>query len=119
MLTTFVKDTRTLLGEDCPLLLACTAESALGTNTQVYGGNPLTFGASVASPLLTANVKESVEKMVLRTQVLDPKPALTPMLSADSLSARQVADAVAACVSGGADSFILYHPNGDYNFGAY
>lgn len=115
-LTAFVRDTRTLLGEDCPLLLSCTAESALGTATQIYGGNPLTFGAAAVSPALSSNIKESVEKMVLRTQVLDPKPALAPLLSADGLTAGQIADAVTACVSGGADSFILYQSEGQYDF---
>lgn len=119
VLTAFINETRTLLGEDCLLLLACTGDSALGTNTQVYGGNPLTFGATVVSPLLTAKIEESVEKMILRTQVLDSKPVLAPMLSADSLTAKQVADAITAYVAGGADSFILYHSEGQYDFSAY
>lgn len=119
VLTAFVKKTRTLLGTDCPLLLGCTAESALGTATQVYGGNPLTFGADIASPLLTSKVQESVEKMVLRTQVLEQKPTLAPMLATHGLSAKQISDAVSACVEGGTDSFILYHPEGSYDFASY
>ena len=119
VLTTFVAKARTALGTDCPLLLACTAESALGTNTQIYGGNPLTFGADVASPLLTSKVKESVEKMALRTQVIAQKPDLAPMLKTDSLTAAKVNDAISACVQGGANGFILYHTEGVYDFSAY
>lgn len=118
-LSAFVQETRTLLGEDCPLLLACTAESALGTNTQVYGGNPLTFGAAVASPLLTAQIEESVEKMILRTQVLEQKPTLAPMLKTVGLTATQVDDAISACIRGGAESFILFDHEGYYEFSAY
>lgn len=118
-LTAFVEEARTRLGEDCPLLLACTADSALGTATQVYGGNPLTFGATVVSPLMSSRVKESVEKMLLRTQVLEPKPALAPMLSVDGLTAKQVTDSLTACAAGGTDSFILYSPDGRYDFASY
>ena len=119
VLTAFVEKTRTLLGADCPLLLACTAESALSTNTQVYGGNPLTFGATITSPLLTSKVKESVEKMILRTQVLEKKPILAPLLAADELTAAKVKDAISACVQGGAKSFIVYAIDGQYDFAAY
>ncbi|MBR3778847.1 MAG: hypothetical protein IKL13_03875 [Clostridia bacterium] len=118
-LATFVAKTRTLLGTNCPLMLACTAESALGTDTKVYGGNPLTFGATIASPTLTSKVKESVEKMILRTQVLEEKPTLAPLLMADSLTTGQVNDAISACVKGGVKSFILYHSEGSYDFSSY
>lgn len=118
-LTAFVAATRSLLGADYPLLLTCTAESALGTATQIYGGNPLTFGASMVSPLLSSNVQESVEKMLLRTQVLEEKPALAPVLKTIGLTAEQVSDAIAACLKGGAKDFILFDHEGYYEFSAY
>lgn len=121
VLALFTEKTRKALGEDCPLLLTCTAESALGTATQVYGGNPLTFGATMASPVLSygADIQESVKKMILRTQVLEKKPTVTPMLRTDDLAAAQVNDAIGGIVTGGTDSFILYAADGQYDFTAY
>lgn len=120
-LAAFVGRVRTLLGADCPLLLGCTAESALGSETQIYGGNPLTFGATAAAPLLSysGDIRESVEKMILRTQVLTDKPTLTPMLETAGLSAAQVNDAIGGVIVGGTDSFILYAADGAYDFSAY
>lgn len=120
-LTAFVGRIRNLLGADCPLLLGCTAESALGTETQIYGGNPLTFGATAASPLLSydAHIRESVEKMILRTQVLEQKPTLTPVLSIADLTAAKINDAIGGVIAGGTDSFILYTADGNYDFASY
>lgn len=118
ILTAFVEKTRARLGDDCPLLLGCTTKSALGTDTKVYGANPLTFGPSVASPALSSDVKASVEKMLLRTQVLEQKPALAPMLMMADATADEANAAIAACVAGGANSFILVTPE-DADFSAY
>lgn len=120
VLSLFVKKARTALG-DCPVMLCCTGESALGTATKVYGGNPLTFGAAVASPILSKDVQASVEKMILRTQVLPEadKPLLAPLLSTAGLTAGQVNEQMAFCRAGGAQQFILYTPDGHYDFGGY
>lgn len=143
VLSLFVDKARTALG-DCPLLLACTAESALGTATQVYGGNPLTFGATMASPTilpgslpakikvgentivndqnnLQQTVQNLVNQMVLRTKVLaeNKQPAITPFLQVAGYSATQVQQEIAGCLAGGATDYILYHPDGQYDFGAY
>ena len=120
LLSAFVATTRTMLGADCPLLLGCTANNDV-TNAKLYGGNPLTFGPTIASPLLSSKVQESVEKMVLRTQVLEEskKPLLTPMLPISNLTATKVNDTLSACIQGGANGFILYHPDGKYDFAAY
>ena len=121
VLALFTDKVRKALGEDCPLLLTCTAESALGTATQVYGGNPLTFGATMASPVLSysADIQESVKKMILRTQVLEKKPTVTPMLRTDGLAAAQVTEAVGSIVTAGTNHFILYAADGRYDFAAY
>lgn len=118
-LTAFVAKMRSRLGEDCPVLLGCTAESALGNDTKCYGGNPLTFGATFASPALTNEVQASVEKMILRTQVLESKPDLVPMLMMDTVTVKEANAAIAACIAGGADSFILVPPAGNYDFSGY
>lgn len=118
-LTAFVAAMRTRLGDDCPVILSCTEKGALATDTKVYGGNPLTFGPAMVSPQLTAKVQESVEAMLLRMQVLDDKPDLVPMLKTIGLTAKQVNDTISACVSGGAESFILFDHEGYYEFSAY
>ena len=121
VLALFVSKVEQRLGEECPVILACTGESALGTATQIYGGNPLTFAPAMAAPALSDKVQESVEAMILRTKVMaaDEKPALSPLLEINGRSAAQVKQMMADCTAGGADSFILYHPKGDYDFGAY
>lgn len=119
ILAAFVSRIRNELGTDCPLLLGCSEKGALGTDTKIYGGNPLTFGATVAAPCLSGKFQESVEKMMLRTQVLEDKPLLAPMLKTIGLTAKQVSDAITACTKGGAESFILFDHEGYYEFSAY
>lgn len=137
----FVQRAREKLGEEYPLLLCCTAESALGTATQVYGGNPLTFGSTVASPLilpgslpksikvgettiqntpetLQQTVQALVAQMALRIKVVAKAPTLTPFLQAEGYTAEQIRQEIAGCIAGGAESYILYHPNGQYDFSA-
>lgn len=118
-LTAFVGRARTALGTDCPLLLGCTEKGALGTDTKAYGGNPLTFGPAVAAPTLSSASKGAVEKMLLRTQVLEQKPTLAPLLVVDGSSVGKVNDAIVACVQGGAKDFILYDADGQYAFASY
>ena len=118
-LAAFVTAMRTRLGDDCPVMLSCTEKGALGTDTKIYGGNPLTFGSTIAAPCLSGKFQESVEKMMLRTQVLEDKPLLAPMLKTIGLTAKQVSDAISACAKGGADSFILFDHEGYYEFSAY
>ncbi len=119
-LTAFIADTRSALGDACPMLLGCTSASALATDTKVYGGNPLTFGSTVACPTITTKVQDAVEQMILRVQGPDiGDTALSPLLPIADLTAKQVSETLAACVSGGTNSFILYHPDGTYDFAAY
>ena len=122
VLTLFVSKTKKRLGKNCPLIVACTGESALGDATQVYGGNPLTFAPTMAAPALSGEgVQEAVKTMILRTKVMEDadKPALSPLLDIESLSTKQVKALIKKCTAGGADSYILYHPKGSYDFGAY
>lgn len=143
VLALFVDKVRTALG-DCPFMLACTAESALGTATHVYGGNPLTFAPTIASPAilpgqlpakikvgdtvvqntpdtLQKTVEALVHQMVLRTKVLaeDQQPSIAPFLQVSGYTAAQVQQEIAGCTAGGADSYILYSPDGRYDFSAY
>ena len=143
ILTAFVNKATALLGADCPVLLSCTADSALGSNTLVYGNNPLTFAPSIAAPLLLtgdmkatvtvgnetlqntpdtlgATVQAMVNQMSLRIKVMsaDKQPKLAPWLQAYDYTAAQIKAAIDGCIAGGADSFILYNPNGQYDFAA-
>ena len=143
VLSLFVEKARTALG-DCPVMLTCTAESALGTATQVYGGNPLTFGSQMASPTilpasmatkikvgettvqntpdnLQQTVQTLVNQMILRTKVLaeGKQPTIAPFLQVAGYTAAQVKQEITGCIAGGADNYILYNPNGQYDFGAY
>ena len=117
VLTAFVATMRTRLGDDCPVMLSCTEKGALATDTKIYGGNPLTFGSAMAAPQLTSKIKESVEAMLLRIQVLKEKPDLVPMLMMKDATAKECSDAMTACVQGGAESFILVSE--DYHFDSY
>lgn len=141
ILTTFIAKARTLLGDACPVMLSCTADSALGTNTLAYGANPLTFAPTAAAPaLLTGEMKSTltvgaetvqntpdnlgptvqalVNQMALRIKVMaaDKQPTLTPWLQAYDYTPAQIKAAMEGCAAGGADSFILYNPNGSYDF---
>lgn len=146
VLALFVERTRETLGEDCPLLLNCTTEGALalGTATAIYGGNPLTLAPTMACPtILPAQLPETIKlgetvvqntpdalqqtvqalvaQMILRTKVLaeDQRPAFAPLLQVADYTPEQVKQEIAGCIAGGADSYILYHPNGQYDFAAY
>lgn len=120
VLTAFVKEAEALLGDGCPVILSCTADSARGEKTQVYGGNPLTFGATAAAPVLTAQEDTAgiIRQMATRIKVIakEDQPLLTPVLQAENLSAATLKALVTACAEGGADSYILYAPSGVYDF---
>ena len=143
VLALFVSKVRTALG-DCPVILSCTAQSALGSNTQVYGNNPLTFSPTMAAPQIlpstlpaslkvgdttVANnpddlqplVETLVKQMILRTKVMEAgkQPTLVPYLQAEGYSAPQITAQISGCLAGGVDNYILYDPTGSYDFGAY
>ena len=142
-LTAFVLATREALGDTCPVMLSCTAEGALGTATQVYYGNPRTFGADMLCPTifpadlpakikvgkttventpdtLQPTVKAMVSQMILLTKVLkDDAPTVTPWLQVDGYTAAQVTAEITGCQEGGSECYILYSPKGNYDFNAY
>lgn len=146
VLALFVDKVQQTLGADCPVLMGCTTEGALalGTATLIYGGNPLTFAPDVACPAilpaqlpatikvgetvvqntpdaLEQTVQTLVAQMVLRTKVLaeEQQPTFAPFLQVADYSAQQVKQEIAGCIAGGAESYILYNPTGQYDFAAY
>lgn len=120
ILTAFVEQMGQMLGDTCPVILACTADSALGEKTQVYGGNPLTFGASAAAPILDTqgNVAEAIHQMTTRIKVIDKdrQPLLSPILQAENLTNEALKTLIKACADAGTDQYILYAPSGAYDF---
>ena len=135
-LTAFIQEAQELLGDHCPVILACTGESAQGEKTQVYGGNPLTFGADATAPLLRADdvtaadgqtaeealaaaIQAKVHQMLTRIKVVEgDKTVLTPMLDTTGLDASGIRPLLSGCKAGGADSYILSAPDGQYDFAA-
>ena len=141
ILTAFVDKVQAALGSDCPVLLGAEAEASLGTDTTVYGGNPLTFGADQAVPRIKLtsmpasitigesvisispdkpreSVEAAVHHMVLRLKVAEGSTTLTPWLHTDDLSAADLKAQLEGCKSGGTEAFILYHTKGKYDFTA-
>ncbi len=142
VLTAFINKTRTMLGDSCPVILSCTANSTLGTDTVVYGDNPLTFTSDIVSPLLLTGsmpatitvggesiqntpdtlettIKALVNQINVRIKVIDQnKPMLTPWLQANDYTPAQIKSAINGCIAGGTENYILYHPDGIYDFAA-
>lgn len=120
ILSAFVKEAEELLGDHCPVILSCTADSARGEKTQVYGGNPLTFGATAAAPILNTQGDTAglIRQMATRIKVIakEDQPLLAPMLQAENLSAATLKGLISACAEGGTDSYILYAASGVYDF---
>lgn len=118
-LTAFITAARQLLGDTCPVMLAHSADSALGNKTQVYGGNPLTFGATFASPMLNGVADEAtIHQMATRIKVIEQakQPTLAPILPyTDAASAKQSID---ACTAQQVTSYILHAADGRYDFSA-
>ncbi len=122
ILTAFVNETEELLGDTCPVILACTGDSAKGENTHVYGGNPLTFGAAVTAPVLNTqtDIAAAVKQMATRIKVIDEdhQPLLTPILQAETGNTADLNTLLATCEENGANGYILYIPSGTYDFSA-
>lgn len=141
ILTLFVDKAQKALGNDCPVILSCTGLGALGVKTHEYGNNPLTFGPDGAAPFILpsslpksirmgetviTNAADSVQQTVqalvsqmnLRIKVIpkDKQPGLIPWLQAENYSAEQIQQEIAGCRAAGTESYILYHPDGRYDF---
>lgn len=120
-LTAFVTEAKQLLGEDCPVLLSCTGDSALGENTKVYGANPLTFGADTVAPVVTVGeeLNTHVRQMVARIKLLGTaQPQLAPLLTVENIPGAELKALMTACQESGTEAYILYADNGEYPFSA-
>ncbi len=144
VLTTFVSKAVAAM-DGGRVLLASPGLAALGNDTTVYGGNPLTFGASAVAPIvmpstlgnrLTAGtqtvdnpaanpfaaVSAALAQMQLRLQVIeqDMRPDLVPWLQGYDCTTAEMNEQIRAVteVLGDDASYILYNPAGTYDFSA-
>ncbi|MBO5796767.1 MAG: hypothetical protein J6R77_00280, partial [Clostridia bacterium] len=118
-----------------------TGLAAVGEKTQVYGGNPVTYGAAAVSPwvlpgdmgsrLTVGGDKVSKPKdhpyeaatllfsqLKARLGLMEQPPVVVPWLQAEGYDATEVAAQVKALSEqfGAGAPYILYHPKGDYTF---
>lgn len=122
-------------------MMSVAALASVGEKTNVYGGNPVTFGAPAVSPwvlpgemgsrLTVGGDKVSkpgdhpyeaatllFSQLKARLGLMEQPPAVVPWLQAEGYDAAEVAAQVKALSEQfGADApYILYHPKGDYTF---
>ena len=83
VLTRFVSEVKETLGEDSRLYLAANLTAATGSDTAIYGGNPVTFGADAVCPWVNTAVLESFMTVAADTAeaITTPQQALKHALS--------------------------------------
>ena len=138
----FVAQAEEAMG-DGELLLSMPGQAALGIDTTVYGGNPVTFGAPHAAPVLMPAtlgnkltigeetiadpaahpydaVKAALSQIQLRLQVIDEaeRPALIPWLQGYDCTAADMKEQIRAVTEtlGQNASYIVYNAAGTYDF---
>lgn len=141
-LTDFVAQAEEAMG-DGELLLSMPGQAALGIDTAVYGGNPVTFGAPQAAPVLMPAtlgnrltigeetiddpaahpydaVKAALSQIQLRLQVIDEaeRPALIPWLQGYDCTTADMKEQFRAVTDtlGQNASYIVYDAAGTYDF---
>lgn len=142
VLQKFVTDLSAAFG-DGQVILSMPGLAGFGEDTEVFGGNPLTFGETVAAPVLLPSalgnrlsvgentvtdpaahpyeaVQLAMSQLSLRVQLMEEtaRPAIMPWLQAYDYTAQQVRDQIRGVteVSGDQAAYILYHPQGTYDF---
>ena len=142
VLQKFVTDLSAAFG-DGRVILSMPGLAGFGEETKVFGGNPLTFGEAVAAPVLLPSalgsrlsvgettvdspaahpyeaVQLAMSQLSLRIQLMEEadRPAVMPWLQAYDYSAQQIRDQIRGVteVSGDQAAYILYHPQGAYDF---
>lgn len=143
VLKRFVRDLNTAVGDHCKVIQAMPGLSAFGDGTEPFGGNPVTLGADTIAPVLMPStlgkklkagettltnpsgspydaVKLAAGQISLRLELMekDGRPDIMPWLQAKDYNADQVNGQIKAVTEALGDkaSFILYHPNGAYDF---
>lgn len=143
VLKKFVGDLKTAVGNGCRVIQSMPGLSAFKDGTEPFGGNPVTFGAQTVAPVLMPStlgsklkvgettlknpasnpyeaVKLAAGQVVLRLKLMEKQPDMMPWLQAYDNNAQQINEQIKAVKEtiGNGASFILYHPNGSYDFGS-
>ena len=79
-LTDFVAKLQTAMGEETAVLLAAPLTATTGTDTAVYGGNPLTFGADAVCPYVDQATLTALDTAGDSTTAATPAELLTKAL---------------------------------------
>lgn len=143
VLSKFVTDASAAL--DGQLVLSMPSLPALGEETAPYGGNPMTFGSAVVAPNVMPVsfgdrlkmgensisapadhpydvVKLVIGQLQLRIRLMDEdkQPVLFPWLQAYDCSAQSIKDQIRGVTEAIGDDapYILYNPDGTYDFSA-
>lgn len=143
VLKKFVGDLKASLKEDTKLILTMPGLSAFGDETEQFGGNPVTLGADIAAPVLMPStlgkrlkagdnvvvnpalvpfdaVKLAAGQVSLRLELMpeDERPKLMPWLQSYDYTSNQVKEQIEAATEtlGSDASYILYNPDGNYDF---
>ena len=144
VLKTFITTVKSAIGNG-ELIVSTPGLAAFGDGTTPFGGNPLTFGSSVVSPVLMPAtlgstlrsatetladpvgkpyeaVKLAASQVNLRLQLMDTadRPRIMPWLQAYDYSSEQISEQIRAITESYGDdtSYILYHAQGTYDFSA-
>ncbi len=122
VLETFLQEVRAV--EGVTVILSMPGEAA-ANGAEAFGGNPLTLGAAVAAPALTAEAAsyETVKAQVTAAQALlqtQEGTVLEPWLTTADYTAAQVQEQLRAVRESGGDTagYWLYHAQGVYDFAA-
>ncbi|MDD2361723.1 MAG: putative glycoside hydrolase [Oscillospiraceae bacterium] len=143
VLKKFTGDLCTAVGDGCRVIHTVPGLSAFKDGTEPFGGNPVTFGADTLAPVLlpstlgnklrvgettVSNPKESPYDAVklatgqikLRVQLMEQQPDIMPWLQAFEYNSQQINQQITAVKEtiGKDFSFILYNPDGSYDFDA-
>lgn len=145
VLAKFVQDSQKMAGS-CQLIVTASGFSTFSDSTEIYGGNPLNFGASVVAPqlfpsyfgntLVVGNEKlrdpasnpakalsMTLSQINLRVQLIEKgkQPAIMPFIQGFSYTDTQVAEEIKVLrsVCGNDAGFIVYTYDGNYAFSNY
>lgn len=85
-LTAFVSEVNAALGSQTELLLCMPLSAALGTDTAVYGGNPLTFGADTVCPVIDKAALTAFAQSLTEGEASQTAPASSKELLSRALA---------------------------------
>lgn len=145
VLKKFLADCQSAVGDNCVVMQTLPGLSAFGDGTEPFGGNPVTYGAKRVAPVLLPSslgskiktgettladpaghpydaVRLASGQVKLRLELMESskRPSVMPWIQAYDYSAEQIRQQMQAVTEtwGGSASYIVYHPQGSYDFAA-